>query len=134
MPDAKKALLHNALRVERSQAYYKAADEQTLLDVVQASKDGATCDAHQQALAVLNANFALPEGAFCERARLWQRVQEPDETPVQLILVLRRLAKDCNFSTAAETMVQDQILHGLRDPDLLRSFVQMGHAFTVKAE
>ncbi|KAL3222840.1 hypothetical protein MRX96_028333 [Rhipicephalus microplus] len=30
-------------------------------------------------------------------------------------------------------MVQDQILHGLRDPDPLKSFVQMGHAFTVQA-
>ncbi|KAH8020332.1 hypothetical protein HPB51_000780 [Rhipicephalus microplus] len=63
-PNTKKALLLNALGVEGMQAYYKAADEQTLPEGVQASGDGATCDAYQQALAILNAYFAPPEDAF----------------------------------------------------------------------
>ncbi|KAL3247518.1 hypothetical protein MRX96_056953 [Rhipicephalus microplus] len=44
---------------------------------------------------------------------------------------LRSLANDCNFSTAADTMTQDQILHGLRHPDLFWSFIQMGDVFTI---
>ncbi|KAH8028551.1 hypothetical protein HPB51_017677 [Rhipicephalus microplus] len=131
-PDTKKALLLNALRVEELQAYYKAADEQVLLDGVQASGNGATCDTYQQALAVLDAYFAPPEDPFCVRARFRRRVQELDETSVRFVLVLRWLANNYNFGTAVVTMVKNQILHGLRDPDLLRSFVQMGHAFTVQ--
>lgn len=77
--------------------------------------------------------IAPPEDALCVRARFRRKVQEPGETLVQFILALWWLANDCNFGTAAETMVQDQILHGLRDPDLLRSFVQSGDAFTVQA-
>ncbi|KAL3176502.1 hypothetical protein MRX96_010297 [Rhipicephalus microplus] len=109
---------------EGLQAYHKAADEQKLLDGVQASGDGATCDAYQQALAVLNGYFAPPEDAFCVWARFRRRAQEPDETPVHFVLALQWLANNCNFSTAAEIIVQDQILHGLRDPDQLRPFIQ----------
>ncbi|KAH7971570.1 hypothetical protein HPB51_027089 [Rhipicephalus microplus] len=79
-PDTKKALLLKALGVERLQAYYKAAEEPTLLDGVQASANGATCDAYQQALAVLDAYFGLPEDTFGVWARFWQRVHEPDKT------------------------------------------------------
>ncbi|XP_075752528.1 uncharacterized protein LOC142818099 isoform X2 [Rhipicephalus microplus] len=123
-PDMKKVLLVKALGVEGLQAYHKAADEQKLLDGVQASGDGATCDAYQQALAVLNGYFAPPEDAFCVWARFRRRAQEPDETPVHFVLALQWLANNCNFSTAAEIIVQDQILHGLRDPDQLRPFIQ----------
>ncbi|KAL3255387.1 hypothetical protein MRX96_017302 [Rhipicephalus microplus] len=87
----------------------------------------------QQALAVLDAYFAPPEGAFCVRTRFRRRVQEPDETTVQFILALQQLAKKCDFGAAEETIVQDHVLHGLRDPDLLRSFVQMGGRFHCKA-
>ncbi|KAL1443918.1 hypothetical protein MTO96_045755 [Rhipicephalus appendiculatus] len=128
-PDRKKALLLNALGVEGFHAYYKAADEQTLLDGVQASGDGATCDAYQQALAILDAYFAPPEDAVCVRARFHRRIQEPDENAVQFILALRHLANHCNFGTAADTIIHEQILHGLRDPNLLRSFIQMGGRF-----
>ncbi|KAL1474242.1 hypothetical protein MTO96_038134, partial [Rhipicephalus appendiculatus] len=110
-----------------------AADEQTLLDGVQASGDGATCDAYQQALAVLDAYFAPPEDAVCVRARFRRRIQEPDETAVQFIEALHRLADNCNFGTAAATMLHGQILHGLRDPNLLRTFIQMGDAFTIQS-
>ncbi|KAL3188470.1 hypothetical protein MRX96_003439 [Rhipicephalus microplus] len=82
---------------------------------------------------VLDAYLAPSDNAFCVRARFRRRVQESYETPVQFIIALRRLANNCNFGTTAEKMVQDQILHGLRDPDLLRSFVQLGDAFTVQA-
>ncbi|KAL3205014.1 hypothetical protein MRX96_011333 [Rhipicephalus microplus] len=56
-----------------------------------------------------------------------------DETAVEFILALRRFANNCNFSTTADTMIQDQILHGLRNPDLLRSFIQMRDAFTIQS-
>ncbi|KAL3188865.1 hypothetical protein MRX96_003024 [Rhipicephalus microplus] len=98
----------------------RTADEQTLLNGVQASVDGTTCDAYQQALAVLDAYFAPPRDAFCIRARFWRRVQESDKTSVHFILALQWLANNCNFGTTAETMIQDRILHGLRDRGLLR--------------
>ncbi|KAH7964107.1 hypothetical protein HPB51_027668 [Rhipicephalus microplus] len=74
-PDTKKALLLNALVVEELQAYYKAADVETLLDGVQASGDGATSDAYPQAFAVLDAYFAPPIDDFCVLARFRWRVQ-----------------------------------------------------------
>ncbi|KAL1486928.1 hypothetical protein MTO96_031154, partial [Rhipicephalus appendiculatus] len=110
-----------------------AADEQTHLDGYQATGDGAARDAYQQALAVLDAYFAPPEEAVCVRAQFRRRVQQPDETAVQFMQALRRLADNCNFSTAAATMLHGQILHGLRDPNLLRSFIQMGDAFTIES-
>ncbi|KAL3202406.1 hypothetical protein MRX96_042517 [Rhipicephalus microplus] len=51
---------------------------------------------------------------------------------VPFILALKRLANKCNFGSAADTMIQNQIIHGLHDPDLLRSFIQKGDAFTVQ--
>ncbi|KAH8008669.1 hypothetical protein HPB51_000691 [Rhipicephalus microplus] len=103
MPDTKKALLLNALGVERLQAYYKVAYEQTLPEGVLASGGGATCDAYQQALAVLDAYFTPPEDAFCTRSRFRRKMQEQDETPVQFILALRRSANDCNIGTTAHS-------------------------------
>ncbi|KAL3191402.1 hypothetical protein MRX96_059784 [Rhipicephalus microplus] len=56
-----------------SQAYYKAADEKTLLDGVEASGDAATCDVYQQASVVLDAYFVQPKDAFCARAQFRRR-------------------------------------------------------------
>ncbi|KAH8041420.1 hypothetical protein HPB51_015274 [Rhipicephalus microplus] len=106
---------------------------------VDAVAPDATPDTKKKALAVLDAHFAPPEDAFCVRTRFRRKgpyadlSQKPDEAPVQFILALQRLANNCNFGTAAEKVAQDQILHGLRDPDLLRSFVQMGDTFTIQA-
>ncbi|KAL1481776.1 hypothetical protein MTO96_034173 [Rhipicephalus appendiculatus] len=112
-PERKKVLLLNALGVEGLHTYYKAADEQTQLDGDQATGDGAARDAYQQALAVLDAYFAPPEEALCVRAQFRRRVQQPDETAVQFMQALRRLADNCNFGTAAATMLHGQIPHGL---------------------
>ncbi|KAH7958185.1 hypothetical protein HPB51_027829 [Rhipicephalus microplus] len=76
-PDAKKSLLLNTLGGE---GLY-APDEQTLPEGVQASRDGASCDAYQQALVVLDAYFAPPEGAFCVRAQFRRRVQDRTRLP-----------------------------------------------------
>ncbi|KAL1446978.1 hypothetical protein MTO96_044427 [Rhipicephalus appendiculatus] len=132
-PERKKVLLLNALGVEGLHTYYKAADEQTQLDGDQATGDGAARDAYQQALAVLDAYFAPPEEAVCVRARFRRRVQQPDETAVQFMQALRRSADNCSFGTAAATMLRDQILQGLRDPNLRRTFIQMGDAFTIQS-
>ncbi|KAH8009092.1 hypothetical protein HPB51_010282 [Rhipicephalus microplus] len=129
-PDAKKGLLLESLVVEGSQAYYKATHKQTPLKGVHTSGDGATCDAYQPALAVLDAYFAPPQDAFCVRSRFRPRIQEPDKTPVQFILAQRWLANNCNFGPVADKIIQDQILRSLRDPDLLRSFVKTGDACT----
>ncbi|KAL1470856.1 hypothetical protein MTO96_023973 [Rhipicephalus appendiculatus] len=127
----KKALLLIALGVEGLDVYCKAAEEQTL-DGEQSTGDGAGRDAYQQALAILDACFAPPEDAVCVRAQFRRRVQKPDETAVQYIQELRRLADTCSFCTAATMMLQDQILQGLRDAHLVRAFIRMGDAFTVQ--
>ncbi|KAL3204303.1 hypothetical protein MRX96_041266 [Rhipicephalus microplus] len=67
------------------------------------SGDDAICYAYQPALAVLDEYFAPPEDAFCVRVPFRRRVQQPDDTPVQFILALRRLANNCYFGAAAET-------------------------------
>ncbi|KAL1471924.1 hypothetical protein MTO96_023396 [Rhipicephalus appendiculatus] len=117
-PERKKALLLNALGVEGLDVYYKAADEQTQLDSEQSTGDSAARDAYQPAFAILDACFVLSEDAVCVRALFQRWVQEPDETAVQYIQELRRLADTCSFGTAANTMLQDQILQGLRDAHL----------------
>ncbi|KAH8038883.1 hypothetical protein HPB51_003905 [Rhipicephalus microplus] len=48
-------------------------------------------------------------------------------------LTVSRLQDKVQHVTRADTMIQDQLLHGLRDPDLLRSFTQMGDTFTVQS-
>ncbi|KAL1436478.1 hypothetical protein MTO96_049580 [Rhipicephalus appendiculatus] len=104
-PERKKVLLLNALGVEELHTYYKAADEQTQLDGDQANGDGAARDAYQLALAVMDAYFAPPEEAVCMRAKFRRRVQQPDETAVQFIQALRRLADNCSFGTAAAALL-----------------------------
>ncbi|KAL1476469.1 hypothetical protein MTO96_036474 [Rhipicephalus appendiculatus] len=130
-PERKKILLLNALGAEGLDAYYKAADEQNELDANQGTGAGAASDAYQQALAVLDAYFAPPEDAVCVRAQFRRRVQHSEETAVQYIMELRRLA-DSSFGTAATTIVRDQLLHGLQDAHLVRTFIRMGDAFTVQ--
>ncbi|KAL1466940.1 hypothetical protein MTO96_000540 [Rhipicephalus appendiculatus] len=117
-PERKKILLLNALGAEGLDAYYKAADEQNERDANQGTGAGAASDAYQQALAVLDAYFAPPEDAVCVRAQFRRRVQHSEETAVQYIMELRRLADSCSFGTAATMMVRDQLLHGLQDAHL----------------
>ncbi|KAH8037681.1 hypothetical protein HPB51_015726 [Rhipicephalus microplus] len=128
-PDANKALLLSTHGVEISQAYYKAADEQTLLDGVQASETSATCDAYQQASVVL----AHTTRCLKTLSQFRRRIQEPEYTVVQFIVVLRWSVNNCDFGTAADTVTKDQILHGLQYSDLLWSFIQMGDVFTVQS-
>ncbi|KAL3244398.1 hypothetical protein MRX96_047201 [Rhipicephalus microplus] len=111
---------------------FTVANEQTQLDGVQPTGDGAACDAYHKALAVLDACFAPPVDAVCVRALFRRKVQEPDETAVQFIQELSRLADTCSFRTAATTMMQDQILQGSRDFNLVQSFIKMEEAFTVQ--
>ncbi|KAL1467595.1 hypothetical protein MTO96_042052 [Rhipicephalus appendiculatus] len=102
------------------------------VDANQGTGAGAASDAYQQALAVLDAYFAPPEDAVCVRAQFRRRVQHSEETAVQYFMELRRLADACSFGTAATTMVRDQLLHGLQDAHLARTFIRMGDAFTVQ--
>ncbi|KAL1421357.1 hypothetical protein MTO96_023151 [Rhipicephalus appendiculatus] len=131
-PERKKVLLLNVLGVEGLHTCYKAADEQMQLDSDQASGDGTARSAHQQALAVLDAYLTPPEEAVGVRAQFRWMVQRTEKTAVQFIQLLRRLADNCSFGNAAATMLHDQILHGMRDPNLLRTFIQMGDAFTIQ--
>ncbi|KAL1480880.1 hypothetical protein MTO96_050673 [Rhipicephalus appendiculatus] len=119
--------------MEGLHTYYKAADEQTQLDGDQAAGDGAARDAYPQALAVMDAYFAPPEEAVYVRAQFRWRVQQPDETAVEFMQALRCLADNCNFGIAAAMMLHGRILHGLRDPNLLRTFIQMGDVFTIQS-
>ncbi|KAL3191386.1 hypothetical protein MRX96_059913 [Rhipicephalus microplus] len=51
---------------------------------------------------------------------------------IQFIQELIRLAGTCSFGAAATTNIQDQTLQGLRDPNLVHSFIRMEDAFTVQ--
>ncbi|KAL3204266.1 hypothetical protein MRX96_041290, partial [Rhipicephalus microplus] len=113
--------------------YYKAANEQTQLDGVQPTGDSAARDTYHQALAVLDACLrrlkTLSASVSSSDAKCRNRTKL---LFIQFIQELIRLAGTCGFGAAATTNIQDQTLQGLRDPNLVHSFIRMEDAFTVQ--
>ncbi|KAL1476679.1 hypothetical protein MTO96_018245 [Rhipicephalus appendiculatus] len=89
-------------------------------------------DAYKAALADLDKLFDSPQDPVCVRAYFKSLRQRPDESAVQFILEVRRMAKLCDFGTVSDVLAFDQIVSGITSPHLQRTFFKMGKDFTVK--
>ncbi|KAL1454690.1 hypothetical protein MTO96_043715 [Rhipicephalus appendiculatus] len=131
-PEHKKALLLNGLGDRGGWNRYLRMVE----DEPQPASGGETQDAVQDAyLATLKKLDAIydeqldPTGL---RAAFKALRQGPDESAVQFILEVRRLARLCNFGATSDILAFDQIVAGIASPHLKRKFFKMGQEFTIQ--
>ncbi|KAL1486627.1 hypothetical protein MTO96_031315 [Rhipicephalus appendiculatus] len=87
---------------------------------------------YDTALALLSQLFDSQPDAACLRAHFKTLRQGPDESAVQFIQEVRRLAKLCEFGAASDILAFDQIVSGIGSPHLKRTFFKMGKDFTVQ--
>ncbi|KAL1476076.1 hypothetical protein MTO96_036787 [Rhipicephalus appendiculatus] len=130
-PEHKKALLLNALGVEGLNAYLRAAEDEQQPGADRPTHE-ETPNVYDAALALLSRLFDSQPDAACLRAHFKTLRQGPDESAVQFIQEVRRVAKLCEFGAASDILAFDQIISGIASPHLKRTFYKMGKDFTVQ--
>ncbi|XP_049271644.1 uncharacterized protein LOC125758447 [Rhipicephalus sanguineus] len=130
-PEHKKALLLNALGVEGLNTYLRAAEDEQQPGADRPTQE-ETPNVYDAALALLSQLFDPQPDAACLRARFKALCQGPDESAVQFIHEVRRLAKLCEFGAASDILAYDQIVSGIASPQLKRTFYKLGKDFTVQ--
>ncbi|XP_037508787.1 uncharacterized protein LOC119385417 [Rhipicephalus sanguineus] len=130
-PEHKKALLLNALGVEGLNTYLRAAEDEQQPGADRPTQE-ETPNVYDAALALLSQLFDPQPDAACLRARFKALCQGPDESAVQFIHEVRRLAKLCEFGAASDILAYDQIVSGIASPQLKRTFCKLGKDFTVQ--
>ena len=65
-----------------------------------------------------DAFFQVRRNVIFERARFNRRNQLPDESSEQYIMVLYRLAANCNYGALEAEMIRDRLVMGIRDASL----------------
>ncbi|KAL1476852.1 hypothetical protein MTO96_036187 [Rhipicephalus appendiculatus] len=89
-------------------------------------------DAHKSTLEQLDAIFDTKIDPACLRATFKKLRQGPDESSVQFIQEVRRLARLCVFGAATDVLAFDQVVAGIASPQLQREFFKMGRNFTIQ--
>ncbi|KAL1477059.1 hypothetical protein MTO96_036056, partial [Rhipicephalus appendiculatus] len=130
-PEHKKALLLNALGVEGLNAYLRAVEDEQQPGADRPTQE-ETPNVYDAALTLLSQLFDPQPDAACLRARFKALCQGPDESAVQFIQEVRRVAKLCEFGAASDILAFDQIISGIASPHLKRTFYKMGKDFTVQ--
>ncbi|KAL1479486.1 hypothetical protein MTO96_051804 [Rhipicephalus appendiculatus] len=130
-PEHKKALLLNALGVEGLNAYLRAAEDEQQPGADRPTQE-ETPNVYDAALTLLSQLFDPQPDAACLRARFKTLCQGPDESAVQFIQEVRRVAKLCEFGAASDILAYDQIVSGIASPHLKMTFYKMGKDFTVQ--
>ncbi|KAL1482639.1 hypothetical protein MTO96_033666 [Rhipicephalus appendiculatus] len=130
-PEHKKALLLNALGVEGLNAYLRAAEDEQQPGADRPTRE-ETPNVYEAALALLNQLCDSQSDTACLRAHFKAMRQGPDESAVQFIQEVRRVAKLCEFGAASDILAFDQIVSGIASPHLQRIFFKMGKDFSVQ--
>ncbi|KAL1472729.1 hypothetical protein MTO96_039145 [Rhipicephalus appendiculatus] len=130
-PEHKKALLLTALGVEGLNAYLRAAEDEQQPGADRPTQE-ETPNVYDAALALLSQLFDPQPDAACLRAHFKTLRQGPDESAVQFIQEVRRVAKLCEFGTASDILAFDEIVSGIASPHLQRTFFKMGKDFSVQ--
>ncbi|KAL1468841.1 hypothetical protein MTO96_041228 [Rhipicephalus appendiculatus] len=130
-PEHKKALLLNALGIGGLNRYLRVVEDEP-----QPASGGETQDAVQNAylatLKRLDAIYGEQVDPTCLRAAFKASRQGPDESAVQFILEVRRLARLCNFGATSDILAFDQIVAGIAFPHLKKKLFKMGQEFTIQ--
>lgn len=108
-PAHKKALLLNALGVEGVRIDFAAVEDQTQAGADVVTNDAEAADVYEEALAVLGWCFAT-EDEVATRLHLKRRLQGPEESTIDLLKDIQRLANACKFGAATDIVLKDQIL------------------------
>ncbi|KAH8036169.1 hypothetical protein HPB51_018583 [Rhipicephalus microplus] len=117
----KKALLLNALGIERLSTYLCATKDEQQPGVDRPTKE-TTLSVYDAALALLNELFDPQLDAACQCAHFKALCQGPDQSAVEFIQEVRRVAKLCEFGAAGDILAFDQIVSGIVLPQLKINF------------
>ncbi|KAH8029272.1 hypothetical protein HPB51_024697 [Rhipicephalus microplus] len=129
-PEHKKALLLNALGVGGLNTYLHAAKDEPQSGADRPTQE-TTPDVFDAAHALLNELFDPHPDAACLRDHFKALRQGPDQSAVELIQEVRRVAKLCEFGAAGDIFAFDQMVSGIVSPQLL-TFFKMGKGFTLQ--
>lgn len=67
-----------------------------------------------------------PPNLLYERYQFFKRCQQSEESLLEYVEEVKRLAKSCAFDTLQESLVRDRVIFGIRDIQLKEEIVENG--------